>query len=375
MRKSTRKLKIIVIFIIITIVFSGCWDQHPFERIGFITIQGIDVSNSFQMKITMISPVTDPEAKSRSEILTTTSNLLRSSREELRRKSSKSMEAGKIQILLYSREIAEQQQISKINDIFERDPANSIIAWLVVVDGNAEEFLRGVEKLSDKQRPSVYLTQLLERNAQFSYNPETRIYKFDTISFREGMDNIAPLVKLEKDGVDIKGTALFSKGKLVGSLTPRNTSLLMAMMGNLKHTEYQFNSLNLSNDKLKLKHGLSTILSESRRTIKVKIINNRPIVNINLGLSGTIDEYEADEINTNKNLEKINLIMQEELNKNFNSVINYLQEVNSDPIGIGNIIRAKYNNYWKKINWERAYKNAKINVHVKLETTHYGVTH
>ncbi|MEY8001291.1 Ger(x)C family spore germination protein [Clostridium sp. Mt-5] len=374
MNKSIHKPIIIVTFIITAMIFSGCWDQHPFERIGFITLLGIEESKDISgMKITTISPVTDPETKSRSEILTTTSSLIRSSREELRRKSSKSMEAGKTQVVLYSKEIAEKEKIYKINEILERDPTDSIIAWLIVVDGSTEGFLREIEKLSDKQRPSIYLTQLLERNTQSGYTPETRVNKFDTISFREGVDNIAPLVKMEKDGVVIEGTALFSKDKMVGSLTPKNTSLLMTMMGSLKHTEYQFNSLYLSENDLRSKHGISIGFNKCKRKIKVKIIDNRPVVDISLKLSASIDEYETDNLDESGNLENLNLKMQEELNKDCRNVINYLQEINSDPIGIGNIVRAKYNSYWKKNDWSRVYRDSVINVDVQLETTQYGV--
>lgn len=375
MNKLIRKFRIIAIFIIIPVIFCGCWDEHPFEKIGFSTVYGIEISeDDSKMKVTIVNPVTVPGSKARSEILTTTASLLRSSREELRRKSSKSMEAGKTQLFIYSKDIAERGEIFKINEILERDPTDPIIAWLIVVDGSAEEFLRGVEKLSDKQRSYTYLTELLERNSRSGYNPETRIYSFDITSFEEGIDNIAPLVKLEKDGAVIKGTALFSKDKMVGNLTSRNTSLLMAMMGKLKFTEYEFNSVNLPENNMQIKHGLSAILNSCKRKIEVKIVNNKPVVDIGLSLSGNIDEYKMDDFNEDENLERLNLKLQRELNKDCINVINYLKDINSDPIGIGSIVRAKYNSYWKKIDWTKAYKDTVINVNVKLKITQYGVT-
>ncbi len=53
-------------------------------------------------------------------------------------------------------------------------------------------------------------------------------------------------------------------------------------------------------------------------------------------------------------------------------IIKYTQEVGSDPIGIGDIVRAKHNNYWNSISWSDAYKKALINVDVNLDIKTYG---
>jgi len=49
-----------------------------------------------------------------------------------------------------------------------------------------------------------------------------------------------------------------------------------------------------------------------------------------------------------------------------------MQSKKSDPIGIGDMVRAKYNSYFKKVDWHTEYKGAKITVHVKFNLVEYG---
>jgi spore germination protein len=73
--------------------------------------------------------------------------------------------------------------------------------------------------------------------------------------------------------------------------------------------------------------------------------------------------------------------VQEELEKIFatdltsisNKVIKKLQEANCDPIGIGDMIRAKYYDYWKSIDWKEIYKEADITANVEVEVGNVGI--
>ena len=55
-------------------------------------------------------------------------------------------------------------------------------------------------------------------------------------------------------------------------------------------------------------------------------------------------------------------------------MIKYLQSVNSDPVGVGNMIRAKYNSYWNKTKWEDVYKKAKIQIQTHVTYEYNGGT-
>jgi spore germination protein len=52
--------------------------------------------------------------------------------------------------------------------------------------------------------------------------------------------------------------------------------------------------------------------------------------------------------------------------------LKYLQQVGSDPIGIGEKVRAKYYSYWQGVDWKDIYKDIDINVDVKVDIKQYG---
>jgi spore germination protein len=362
----------IITLIIIPLLFCGCWDQKPFEKIGFITIICIESSPDGHMKLTYAEPVTDPSTQARGELLDTTAGLLRQGRENLRRKSSKAIEAGEIQLIMYSKEYAEKGLINQTNEVFERDPTDPALAWVVVVDGSSTELVHKAEELKDKQRPSAYITQLLERSAKSGYTVETRVYKYDLLYWAPGIDNVAPFIKYVPGAVVMEGSALFSKGKMVGSINQKQNALLLAMMGELKNKTYTSVTVGMPEDVESPKHGIAALILQKSRKIKINIVDNKPVVDIYVNLYGYIDEYKWDNFENEENIKKVGKHLQNEFEKESQNLIKYMQEVDSDPIGIGDMIRAKHNKYWKSVDWYQVYPTAKINAHVNLEIIQYG---
>jgi spore germination protein len=365
--------KIFLFLIIIPFMLCGCWDQVPVEQTGFMTIVGIESSPAGDMKITYAMPVIDPTAKAREELLDTEASLTRVAREKLNRTSGKPMLAGKIQLVLYSKEIAEKGVITETNEIFERDPSDPILAWVVIVDGSTRELMHQVEKLKDKPRSSTYMDQLLERAVISAAVTETRVFNYDIISMAPGIDNIAPLMKLTSNSIEIKGSALFSKGKMVGTINVNQNGLLTAMMKTLKNRKFTYEASDINNeDNEKSKHGLAIHIGEKRKKINISIKDNKLVVDINLDLNGTIDEYKWDNLNDENKVKQLSEHVQEQIQKDCQNLIQYMQNIESDPIGIGDMVRAKHSSYFKRVDWHEAYKGSTITVHVKFNIIQYG---
>ncbi len=372
MRKYfNKKFEIIIILIFLIFILCGCWDEKIFEKTGFITIMAIDYLDG-SLKVTYGIPATDPETKEKAEIIETKASLLREAREKVRMKASKNYEGGTLQVILISREIAEKGIISLVNDVFERDTSNPALAWEVIVDGNADDWLKKMENLPDKPRTSIYLESLLERNVKAGYIPETKIYSYDIINCAQGIDNIAPLIKVNNKHIEVKGSALFSNEKMVGIIDTKSTGLLLAMKGKLKNKNFEYISQGLANDPEGPKGGIANLISEKKRKIDVDIIDNIPVVNIKIDLYGSIEEYKTDDLQNSNKLEKISNSVKMQIQKDCVSLIKYMQSVESDPIGIGDIIRAKHNKYFISRDWNETYKSAKINVEVNYFINHYG---
>src|SRR5690554_1494897 len=219
------------------LLFSGCWDQKIIEETGVVLQVGIEPAPGNKLLVTNVFPAFDSKIQNQDEIITTEVNLLRESRKEARMVTDKKVEGGKIQQVLFSKEIA-GQGILDLLEVFQRDPLNSPLAQLVVVDGSPKELLERAQNFVSKPRSVFYIDQLLAGNANYFYTPETRIYDFNIRALAPGLDPVTPLVKLEPDGIKVLGSALFSADRMTGELDTQQTALLLAMMGQAPKTEF-----------------------------------------------------------------------------------------------------------------------------------------
>ena len=371
-RIKVKKILIVFMILVFSSAFIGCWDQRIYEKVGFILILGMESSkdNNKKLLVTYTSPAIGIGKENQMELNSQEADLLRQAREMARIKASRPLEAGKIQEILISRELAEKGGIHDALSIFSRDPLNPILANLVIVDGSPNELCRKAMK----PRLGIYLTQLLEAGIRDSKIPETRIYSFDTEYYAEGIDTIMPIVRLDSDSIELIGSALFSRDKMVGSINIKQTILMIAMKKRIKAlTEYICKVANIEDAHSNVKNGIALGIMDSKRKIDVGIDNGKPVINIQLKFTGAIDEYMWDNLDKEEKYRKVEEDIANELKNECLNIVKYTQEVGSDPLGIGDIVRAKHNDYWRKVNWKEVYKAAKINVEVKVQLMHHGL--
>ncbi|MDP4147244.1 MAG: Ger(x)C family spore germination C-terminal domain-containing protein [Bacillota bacterium] len=65
--------------------------------------------------------------------------------------------------------------------------------------------------------------------------------------------------------------------------------------------------------------------------------------------------------------------MSDQLNKDILCLLKYTQQVGSDPLGIGDKLRAKYGMDYNNEEWRELYKNAKINAQADVKIDMYGI--
>lgn len=373
--KRAKITKLLCIFIIPMIVLTGCWDQKIYEQIGFILQIGVESASDGRLIISYTTPVDDPKKPEQVEFISGNAGTLREFRTKARNISSKYLEAGKVQQFVFSEELAEKGIINLL-EVSERDPANPAIAYVVISEDSPKMLFNFSQKLGDKPRPSFYLNQLIENNSKMGNCPNISVFEFTSYCFAEGIDSILPIIKIESEdskGIHIMGSALFNYDKMVGKLNQKDTSLLLAMKGKLKSTEYNFTSLDCPENDKSGKVGAAMLLYKPKTKIKVHIKDNIAIVDISLKLNGVYEEHKWDNVDKKDIQIKYEKLMSKEIKNECLKLLKYTQEVGSDPIGIGDIIRAKNNTYWSKNNWREFYSKAVFNIDVEVNIIRYGI--
>src|SRR5690554_144204 len=355
--------------------FAGCWDQKIIEQTGAVLQLGVELSPENRLLVTSIYPAFDSRIPNRDEIITTEADLLREAREKTRMVAAKKVEGGKIQQIFFSKAIA-AQGIQNLLEVFERDPLNPPLAEIVIVDGSPKELLERAQTFAAKPRAVLYLDQLQANNANLSYIPETRMYDFIIRYLAPGLDPVTPLFKLEPDGIKVLGSALFADDKMVGELNTQQTGFLLTMMGQAPQTEFGFISSGGQRESQPkregVKKGIFLTITSSRRRIRPAMKNQRPLIDISLNFQGTLDEYHRDMLDEARVQKDLENQLAEEIKEICQNIFAYMQEIGSDPLGIGDLVRAKHYADWKKMDWRESYRNAEVNITVKLDILQYG---
>lgn len=369
--------KFIAVVMMLSLFLQGCWDQKVYENIGFILQLGLETSDTDdKILMTYSSPVVEPKTKEQIEVIyKDNENLLRQFREDARKISSKLLEAGKIQQILISESLAAKGGIANILDVFERDPTNPLIAYVAIVEGSPNNLIQKAQTFGDKPRPAFYIRQLIEHNIDQSHIPDTQIYNFTTDLFSPGIDPVAPILRLQFErgkGIEVAGTALFSDDKFVGKVDTKQTLLLLSMMGKAKKSTYisiSFQDPKYNNGK----KGCAFNISKIKRKINTHVTENTPTADIKLDFKGSVSELYWNSIGNKADLKNIEQELADEIKKNCKQILKYTQEVGSDPLGIGDIVRAKHNSYWEKVDWKKTYQQVNFNVDVNVHISHHGI--
>ena len=346
---------------LVHLLISGCWDQKIFEDIGLALVLGLEYTENGELLYTMTMPVFAEDIEETIELLSTTSNLLRQSRDQIRNTSGKRVEGGKIQHIIFSKELAEKG-IGKILDVFIRSSENPMLANIIVVDGSPFEMLSTSRDYKDKPRLGVYLAHIIKEARANNSTPESRVYNFTILQYSETIDPIASYISFDDTGITIEGSALFNGNKMVGNIDFVETGLLHALMGKKIRFGYYIKAKDMEESVSPDKRGVSVLLHRVKRKIKATCEDvTTPEIHISLDLTGIIDEidldYRLDEPDDKKRLEeKIAMLIR----RDFIKLIKYLQEIGSDPVGFGEIIRAKHSEYFKSVSWKTVYPTVKF---------------
>ncbi len=354
-----------LLFFIMLLLLTGCVERSILDDIQLVTIIGYDVpddeENHDLIKGVAVAPQYQADGRIDNSVFVQTAELSKEIRSQYNSESPKPFVSGKLQVALFSREVAETRGIMELVDTLQRDPAIGSRVFLGVVNTDVEELLSANYGNVDT---GSFIHDTLNHNSQHGMLPETNLHNFLYYYFSEGHDPFLPLLELDVDKVKIIGIALLKGDKMVGSLDAKS-------LFTFKILYEKFSSNDSFTVKLDDGEYAAIYNIASKRKIDINKDGSGKI-EIHGNILGVIKEYSGEKL-TPPVLKDIQKKMKEEIEKKGNNMIDEFQKLEIDPLGLGNSVRSVTRGKFDHEQWMDKYPDMDITFKMNVNVTESGV--
>jgi len=378
MVKVICKVKIVILFLIVMV--SGCGvDEKVIEDLAFIQAKGYDLISTEDLeegeeepmyRMTTSAPLVEPD---REKPLTSRSTMTRLNKEGIQinaRTTERDLVSGQLRMLLYSQTLAEQG-LKPLLDVLERDPQVPARAKLVIVEGEVNTLLE--KEFDEHPRTTVYLDELLEKEARFNVIPETMVYQFFRDLKDDSRDPVLSMIKLQEENVIVTGLAFLKNDVFITQLD-LDDSLIFFFL----EKDFNQGDLNMSipNNQAEANELVSFTSISSTRDIDVEKNDQSFDVTIEIEINGAILESIGEiDISEEEGQQKLESLIEQYIKLKADEIIAFTQENQVDPIGIGRQIRNSLSyDEWQSLDWREEWPNVDVRCEVEIDIRDFGMS-
>ncbi|WP_270182551.1 Ger(x)C family spore germination protein [Alkalihalobacillus sp. CinArs1] len=354
-------MKLPVLLCISILLLSGCVENSVVDDIQMVTVIGYEKGEDGKIKGIAVAPQFQADGTIQNSVYIEEAEISKEIRSQYNSESPKPFVSGKLQLAIYSREIAEEDGIMELTDTLQRDPFIGSRAFLAISDTDIEKMLSTNFGNADTGH---FLHSLLDHNSNYGMLPKTNLHNFFYYYFSEGNDPFLPLITLEEGKVKIAGLALLKEDKMVAELPADDLFTFKILYENFS-----------SNDSFTTDLGNGDHASiyniASKRNIDLKMLKKNEIT-IKGKVLGVIKEYTGEELSA-KVIDKIEKDMEAEVEAKGREMIKKFQEEGIDPLGLGNAVRSVTRGKFDYDQWKDRYQEVDIKFNMQVVITESGV--
>jgi spore germination protein len=358
-------MKMASLSLMLIFLLTGCelLPTYIVTELNIIQGYGYDLSEKNELKGIYLYPVykSDKEPPS---IVTITGNgpTSKQARADANRKTRHPLVSGQIRLLLLSKSLAEKG-IYPVLDTLNRDPSIGTLIQVAIVDGATKDVL--TMKSKEKENMALYIREMLIQNMDRGKIPETDFYTFMYQHYQKGQDPYLPILKKEKEEIEISSIAIFKDDKLNIDISNKYLFIFKSLVDEYSQGVQSFT----------LKNGENVVFDniQSNTKYQVKIENGEPVFTINLKIVARIQEYSSSEKKPLPELtDNISKEIENQLEADGLSIMNKFKENDVDPLGLGSKYEAHYRDYDEKT-WKDLYPSTIIKLNANVKIIHSGI--
>ncbi|MFP7494893.1 Ger(x)C family spore germination protein [Terribacillus saccharophilus] len=368
--------KLTIILLSCTFLLSGCWDTREFKEVKLGITAAYDLTEDGVYTNTILIPNVQNSAQGpgqeSTQFLTATGNTSSEARTNIDRRLSSTYSPSQLDVVLFGDKLA-RQDIYPYIDAYYRDPRMHLDVVPVVVKGNAQEALKVVPK--SEMRPSEYIEGIIESEVDTTNTLETSLQAIGSELYEEGEDFALPLLQVGDAGqtVSYEGLALFHGSSYTGKDIPFDHTTLFLLMKKIKGKMARM-TVKIHEGESPEPDNYTTINIEdfSSKITSKPDQQHKVRTDITVDLTVMIQEYPQDHLSLSK-LTEVKKNLEQALTDQAKETIAIIQKANSDVFGIGRSIYGHHSGYWKKLDWEKDFKEIKIVPHINVDIRSRGI--
>lgn len=360
---------------------SGCGDRLDLENAAFVLVLGLDLDEEGRLLVHTSNPVFSQEAEKRQDLKKTAASSLHNSRVQLNAQSQGFPAVGKLQVILFSKKLAEQIDPFLLLEYLYRVAKNPTNARVVIVDGSIDGLFNAQEQMKDKPRIGVHLKDIVDTGFEGNETVDVRLQKYHYQVFEKGITPSSTELSYNNDEIKITGTSLFnSQGLYTSSLDLEETPLLLILIKEIETKSPQFTfpfSSNSSDEEGGEGHNFQSLtfaIQKVKKKVRVSVHNGQFSFKESIKMDIDLTELPA-EVDLEKDKNKIKKAIENHLKQKFSNLIKKFQENEIDPVGYGLYARSFQYKEWKNVqdDWPKAFSEAKVDFNIDVTIRNQGV--
>ncbi|MFD1678122.1 Ger(x)C family spore germination protein [Alicyclobacillus fodiniaquatilis] len=383
------------ICLIVFPLLTGCWDRLEIEDRGTILGMAIDPIDGDPP-----SSITGPNAKSDLRgyrltaqiaipgriplgpgesgggdaqrpvwVVSTTGKTVDDAMNKLQQQLADKIFLGQLRVITVNQKIARSVGMHDVQDFFRRNAEIRRLCWLIVSDGSASEAMEAAPKL--ERVPTLYLVSTLDHAVTLGKLPDVFLGNYWSTLSDKGADPVLPFIKVigpVKDQIEAEGLAIFRKDRMVGTLDPIETGVYMELK-NIHKSGYGV-ALPLPGDP---QHSVTFKALDRKTKLRCLMVNGQPSFRASTVVPSQIEERTGSHsVNQVKDIDQIEAEGSKALTESQMKVVKKLQKLHADALGLGEVIRGQYPDYWLNVlkgshaKWEEQFAKTPFQAHVRV---------
>lgn len=376
---DTRKYFILIFTLIIFLTATGCWDRRELDELALATCVGFDKGDGpeqVQINVEIVLPenISTPGGGGGQGGSTFTIKAQGATGFEAARKltleSEERVYFAHNPVLLFGQELA-QEGITPVFDFFIRDPEHRRTVWMAVTEGKAEEVVNTETML--EPITGIYISKLIDETQSNSLVASMMVQGFLERLLSPTSSPYCSIIKVKKEekktSVELTGTAIFKKNKMVGKFDYTEGRGLLWILGEVKSGIVTVHIHN--------KDHVALEIIRSNSKVTPSIVDNTLKITVQIKEEGNLGEQQCPlDLTTPQAWSSLEKKKAEAIRQEILAAVKKAQELNCDVFGFGEAFQRKYPALWKEQleqNWDEFFPEIDVEVLVEAKLRRSGM--